>query len=157
MMSPERSTPPPSAPILTFSLGQQQYALPVDEVVEVAAMVELVAVPGAPPEVLGVANRHGAVLPILDLRRAFGMPPAAITPSTLFIVAVHHRRIIGLLVDEVHQVEYISQHQLHHSPTSGNAIRGIISHHDRLIQVIAIAPLITAYLNSHIADVTIPS
>ncbi|MBZ0287863.1 MAG: chemotaxis protein CheW, partial [Anaerolineae bacterium] len=45
-------------PFLTFSLGTQRYALAIEEVVEVATMVELVQVAGMPPEVIGVANRH---------------------------------------------------------------------------------------------------
>ena len=49
-------------PVLTFRLATQQYGLPIDQVLEVAAMVALTTVPDAPPEMMGLANRHGEVL-----------------------------------------------------------------------------------------------
>jgi chemotaxis signal transduction protein len=73
-------------PFLLFQMGPQYYALAIDGVVEVAAMVELVQTPGINAEFIGIANRHGAVLPMLDLPVIFRLPPTKIDMSTLFIV-----------------------------------------------------------------------
>jgi purine-binding chemotaxis protein CheW len=61
-------------PVLTFTLGDGIYALPIEEVIEVAAMVELIPLADAPPEILGMVNRHGEIMPVLDLRQVFKQP-----------------------------------------------------------------------------------
>jgi purine-binding chemotaxis protein CheW len=77
-------------PVLTFRLANQHYALPIEQVLEVAAMVSITTVPDAPPAMLGLANRHGEVLPIIDMRKAFRLPTSEITVATMFIVAESH-------------------------------------------------------------------
>lgn len=93
--------------VLTFRLDRQEYALPVDEVVEVAALMELTRIADSVPELLGIANRHGTALPVLDLRRVLDAPLAPLDATTLFIVGSHDGQMVGLVVDEVQQVEYI--------------------------------------------------
>jgi purine-binding chemotaxis protein CheW len=131
-------------PLLTFRLGQQDYALPVDDVVEVAAMVEMTHIAGTMPGLPGIVNRHGKPLHLIDLRSVFEQPTPAVTVATLFIVAQHDDYIAGLIVDEVLLVEYL--------PVTGRAtgairyIREIISQNARLIQVVSLAALLKAYL-----------
>ena len=132
-------------PILTFALGEQYYALAIEAVVEVAAMVELISTIDERVEVLGIANRHGEVLPVLDLRLVMKSEALPINEWTLFVVAVHDGKSVGLVVDEVQQVEYIPAVQVHESSASGKYIHGIISYKQRLIQLVALSPLITEY------------
>lgn len=149
MMTAPRSNPAHESvrlAFLTFSLGTQRYALPIEDVVEVAAMVELVQVAGATPELLGLANRHGQVLPVLDLRPIMRQGRSQISASTLFVVAAHGDQYVGLVVDEVQQVVYFNMTQLVHASTREKYIRGIIPYEDQLIQVIALPPLLTLFL-----------
>jgi chemotaxis signal transduction protein len=95
-------------------------------------------------QILGVANRRGAILPMLDLRLVFKQPAPPVSSATLFIVAQHNRKMVGLVVDEVRQVEYIPAAQ--NAPTSGKMIRGIISHKEQLIQVISLPTIVAAFL-----------
>lgn len=132
------------AAILTFSLGSQVYALPIEDVVEVAAMVEFVTLPDGAPEILGVVNRRGQILPMLDLRLVFKQPAAPVSSANLFIVAAHHGTMAGLVVDEVRMVEYISPYE--NLSTSGKIIRGIINHKDQLIQIISLPTIMATYL-----------
>ena len=139
-------------PFLTFSLGEQKYALPIDVVVEVAAMVELAEVADSPPEMSGIANRHGAVLPVFDLRRVFGHEATPVNLSTLFIVAAYDGQTAGLVVDDVQQVEYIEP--THQTPTAGKYIHDIVSHKGQLVQLISLPALLetfagTRYFESH--------
>ena len=133
-------------PYLIFRLGSQQYALVVDQVIEVAAMVELVTMPHTPPAVLGIANRHGQVLPILDLRHVFDQPVAKIDIATLFIVAQYDDRQIGLVVDEVQQIEYFDASLVARSASAQTHIQGIATHEGNLVQLIALPSLIAAFL-----------
>ncbi|MDX1993290.1 MAG: chemotaxis protein CheW [bacterium] len=139
-------------PILTFLVGEQWYGLPISDVIEVAAMVELAMMPGAPPELLGVADRHGQPLSIVDLRRVFDAPFYGVDANTLFIVASMGSRTMGMVVDEVHQVEYIPLENTGYTLAAGKYIRGIISYKERLIQLIALAPLLGRYVSGADAE-----
>lgn len=128
---------PETVPILTFIIGEQTYALPIADVVEVVAMVALTPSTDPRPELLGFANRHGHPLPVLDLRPMLGYESKPVDAETLFIVVRQAAHLVGLVVDEVQQVAYI--------PKAQNSVRGIISYKNRLVQVLALNTLLAAY------------
>ncbi|GAB4523255.1 MAG: hypothetical protein OHK0046_36730 [Anaerolineae bacterium] len=129
-------------PVLLFRIAAQEYAFLIDDVVEVAAMVDLVSTLSTHPASLGAANRHGAVLPMVDLRVLLGHTPQPPDAESLFIVVQHDDRMFGLVVDEVKQVIYLPSVQI--NATAQNAIRGIITYENRLIQVLALHPLVSS-------------
>src|SRR6185295_9519406 len=88
--------------------GAQHYALDIASVREVIFVPEITAIPRQPHHTLGVLNLRGRVLPVVDLRRALGLPPAAPTPSSRVVVA-QDGRLVGLLADEVSQVATVSR------------------------------------------------
>lgn len=134
-------------PVLTFRLGTQQYALLIEDVIEVVAMVEYMNLPDSTAEVPGVINRHGTVLPLIDLRAVFKQPGNPATSDSVFIVAEGGGRQIGLLVDEVQQVDYMDALQMSDAPTSSQFVHGIISHKDQMISIIALPSLLAAFLS----------
>lgn len=56
--------------------GGEHYALPVPNVLEVSPLGEITPVPGAPPEVMGVRNLRGRVIPLVDLAAVLGLKAA---------------------------------------------------------------------------------
>lgn len=128
---------------LVFRLEERQYALPISAVVEVAAMLTLDPLPGAPPTLLGVANRHGEPLPILDLRRVLGLSPCVIRAETLFIVLAQAEHCIGLVVDEVDQVQYIARGRLRAAPADTPYVAQLATTAVGLVQILAVEPLFT--------------
>lgn len=80
-------------------IGSEQYAVPVGNVLEVAHLGGLTAVPGTGPAVLGVRNLQGQVLPVFDLARVLGVPRGG--PAPCLVVAEQGGRLAGLAVDEV--------------------------------------------------------
>lgn len=132
--------------LLTFNLGEQQYALPVSDVVEVAAMVEIAKVIDAPLVVVGMTNRHGKVMTMLDLRLIFGQPAVPISASSLFVVVEHQGLLAGLIVDEINEVEYFDVGSLTIVQTPGKYIRGMISTEESLLQIVAIPAIYDAFL-----------
>jgi purine-binding chemotaxis protein CheW len=76
----------------------EQYALPVDRVLEVADLDEVAPVPGAPAEILGVRNLRGQVLPVISLAAVLGLSGAG---SSRVVVAESGGLRAGLRVDEV--------------------------------------------------------
>lgn len=131
---------------LIFSLDQQLYALAIDYVVEVAAMVELLRTPSSDEVFLGAANRHGAVLPVLDLRPILRQPAAPIDTSTLFIVARSGGQQVGLVVDEVLRIQYFDLEQVAQGGSRDPLVQGIITHGEHLIQMVALPVLLAQHL-----------
>jgi purine-binding chemotaxis protein CheW len=127
---------------LTFRLSGQDYALPIDNVIEIAAMVEVTRIAGAASSLLGVVNRHGTPIPMLDLRMVLEQPASPVDASMLFIVAQFENRSVGLVVDEVLQVEYTADW----SHESTRYIEGIIIQRGRLIQIVSLQRVLTAHL-----------
>jgi purine-binding chemotaxis protein CheW len=81
----------------------EDYALPVEDVLEVADLGEIAPVPGAHPAVLGVRNLRGSVMPVVDLASVFGLPKPA-SPERI-VIAEHNGRTAGLAVDSIAGVE----------------------------------------------------
>lgn len=134
-----------NSPALTFRLGDQHYAIALDEVVEVSAMLELIRIVDAPPEVLGMANRHGELILVIDLRQLFGMPALAVGLNTLFIVVKYEATLLGVVVDDIQRVDYLPIKQLQQTSTWGKYIEGIISYQAQTIQFIAVPAVIARY------------
>jgi len=86
--------------LVAFLLNRARYALPLSCVERVLPMVAVSPLPQAPAIVCGVINLHGRVLPVLDLRRRFGLPPGAYGPDAHLVVARTARRPVVLPVDE---------------------------------------------------------
>ena len=87
--------------------GPRLEALPVLAVQQLEGLgcsVEDVALPHAPPVVVGVAEHRGDVVPIVDLRRRFGLQPKAITRRTKWLLVDVEGRPVGLVVDAVTDV-----------------------------------------------------
>jgi len=83
-------------------VGSEQYALPIENVLEVTELGELSAVPGAGSAVLGVRNLDGRVLAVFDLARVLAITGDG--ASSRVVVAEHNGRLAGLAVDEVTEV-----------------------------------------------------
>lgn len=128
-------------PILTFRLGERRYAILIEDVVEVAAMVDMLSIPAERPEIVGYVNRRGSILPLLDLRTVFKQPSTPITSASVFIVVAGGNQQIGLIVDAVQQVEYVDALQMSDTLASSPYLHGIISHQDDMISIVALPSL----------------
>ena len=133
--------------VLTIILGDQYYALPIDDVVEVAAMVELTMLANASAELLGAANRHGNVLPMLDLRMVLKHQHTPIDDTSLFVVAQTNNQMVGMVVDQILQVEYIDSSAIKTVGVGGH-IQGVTTEQGRMIQVLELASIIDTYLSA---------
>ena len=129
-------------PFLWCRIGEQSYGIPIEHVIEVAAMVTFSSLPEADPAVRGVVNRRGEVLPLLDLRHVFEAPMTSLTPETLFIVIQGQTQRAGLIVDEVYQVKYWPTSQVFAAPRTTRFIETIVSDETGLIQIIALEALL---------------
>jgi purine-binding chemotaxis protein CheW len=89
---------------LTFFLDSQAYALPLDTVTHVTRAVEITHLPQSPPFLLGIINVQGQVLPVINFRRALGLPQRDIQLEDRILLVNTGRREIGIVVDAIDQV-----------------------------------------------------
>ena len=89
---------------LTFNLGDETFGLEILRVQEIKGYSTITPIPNAPPHVIGLMNLRGAVIPIIDLRRKFGMPAVEYTKFNVIIVVTVGPKVIGLMVDAVSDV-----------------------------------------------------
>jgi chemotaxis signal transduction protein len=87
---------------LVFRIGEESFAVPVGQVLEVAELGTLTPVPGAPASVLGVRNLRGQILPVIDLAAILGTPRTR-QPDKL-VVAEEGGRRAGLALEDVTEV-----------------------------------------------------
>lgn len=113
--------------LVGFLVGDVRYAVEILRVREIINPLPIVALPHAPQSVLGVADHRGMVVPILDLRRRFGLPPLDATRRTKWILVEGDGRTVGLVVDGVTEVFGAGPDQQRAVPRlgSGDEARGI--------------------------------
>jgi len=110
---------------LTFRLDHEEYGIPILTVVEIIKMMEVTPVPGTPSYVRGVINLRGKVIPVIELRKKFGMERTDDTAETCIIVvkvaAAHGGLIMGILIDAVSEALDIGAEQIEPPPEFGAA------------------------------------
>jgi purine-binding chemotaxis protein CheW len=85
--------------LLCVEVAGQRCGLPAEAVVEIHPAVQLAPLPDAPEIVLGLVNRRGRALPVLDLRRRLGLPPRRLQVADRLVVLRVPDREVALLVD----------------------------------------------------------
>ena len=93
--------------ILIFRLAEKLFALDILKVLEILKPMGMTRLPNAPFYVLGVINLRGEIIPILDLKRLFGLGDVEITKASRVIETDFEGKKVGLLVEEVQQVSNI--------------------------------------------------
>lgn len=94
-----RTTEQNSLQVLTFDLGGRRFALPASLVREITRTVAVAPLPKAPPIIEGVINFRGMLVPMLDVRRRFGLSAKALAPEQHLVIALAGRRVVALRVD----------------------------------------------------------
>jgi purine-binding chemotaxis protein CheW len=89
---------------VVFALAGVEYALPVDEVLQMETFSGATLVPGAPAYVAGIVTVRGQVVPVIDLRIRFGLPAAELNLDTRIIVTESRGRVVALRVDTAREV-----------------------------------------------------
>ena len=90
--------------LVTFSIGEEEFGVNILKVQEIIRTMEITKVPRAPDFVEGVINLRGKVIPIIDLRRRFGLAPRGHDKNTRIIVIEINNIIVGFVVDAVSEV-----------------------------------------------------
>lgn len=89
---------------LVFTLDGQRYGIALEAVERVVRMVEITPLPGVPDFVYGVINVQGKIIPVVDLRHRFGLPPRRLELEDQLIIIYSSGRGMALVADATQEV-----------------------------------------------------
>jgi len=144
---------PDANQFLTFSLGDEEYGVDILKVQEIKGYVPATRIPNAPPDVNGVLNLRGTIVPIVDLRRKFNLESVEYDQFTCIVVLVVQKRVIGMIVDSVSEVMNIPPADIQPPPDFGNSVssnllRGMAKVGDKLIILLDIEAVLLGDISS---------
>lgn len=87
--------------LIIFTLDDRRYALPLSSVDRVVRIVAVTPLPKAPDIVSGVINIQGRIIPVVNMRRRFGLPERALALTDQLVIAHTARRPVALVADAV--------------------------------------------------------
>lgn len=106
------NVPKMSENFIVFLLDNQSYALPLNIVERIVRAVEITPLPKAPNIVFGIINVQGQVVPVVNVRRRFGLQEREIDIDDRLIVVRTSKRVVVFPVDEVDDVRETSKHKM---------------------------------------------
>ena len=121
-----------------FRLDEEDYAIAITKIQEIILMKPITRLPQSPGYIEGLINLRGAVIPVVNLRRRFGLPARPVDDETRTIVVNVQERTVGCVVDAVTRVMRIHRDQIQASPLesaggSGRYVSGLARLDDRLL------------------------
>ncbi|MBI4949481.1 MAG: chemotaxis protein CheW [Deltaproteobacteria bacterium] len=134
--------------LVTFRLGNEEFSLDILRVQEIIRHMDLTRVPRTPDFVEGVINLRGRVIPVLDLRKRFGLPAEDRTNETRIIVIDVDNRTVGLKVDAVSEVLRLPSDTVEPPPSivtgaESEYIKGVGKLDNRLIILLDVSKILS--------------
>lgn len=134
--------------LVTFRLGNEEFSLDILRVQEIIRHMELTRVPRTPDFVDGVINLRGRVIPVLDLRKRFGLPSEERTNETRIIVVDVDNKTVGLKVDAVSEVLRLPADTVEPAPAivtgvESDYIKGVGKLEGRLLILLDVEKILT--------------
>ena len=135
--------------LVVFSLGSEEYALPIGAVHEIIRFSEPRSVASEVPWIRGVIALRGKIIPIFDLAARMGLEPSE--PGKIVIVSSGVGQV-GVMVDEVEEVLTVTSEQLEDVPTANSeSIDAIAKIDDRLVVLLNTSGLFAREVGEEIA------
>ncbi len=145
--------------VVSFLLGEERFALDIMVIDSIVEVGKIVRIPESREYVEGVMNLRGNVIPIINLKKKFGMKSVE-RPQTAKIVVVNlDDRRVGLLVDQVHEVLTITDQQIEQAPTDvsgskSNLILGIAKLGEELLIILNAKEILTTQEQIELSTLT---
>lgn len=135
--------------LVSFTLEKEEYGVEVLKVREIIRMPAITHMPNTPHYAEGIINLRGKVIPIISLRKRFGMMEAEYSNQTRIIVMDVDGELMGFIVDSVSEVIRVSGSEVQPPPTaiSGGVdqecISGVINRAESLLVLLDLNTMFT--------------
>ncbi|MBB5149674.1 chemotaxis protein CheW [Ureibacillus thermosphaericus] len=124
---------------VVFSLNEQLYAFSIEEVVEILRVPSITSIPGINPNIEGVINLRGNIIPVVNLHKRFQLPIPNKNKKNRIVIVQGKNENIGLLVDKINMVTRFDEE--HVEPNSNQTLEEDVviffaKHKDQVIGVL---------------------
>lgn len=133
--------------VVVFTVGKEEYAVPVHRVESIIAGTDPTSVPGAGEHVKGVYNLRGRVISIIDLRSRLGIGERDEDTHARVLVVTAKGHTVGIEVDDVSEVFSVDPAELQPTPpqlADNNMVNGILRFENRLVIVVDVDAIIVS-------------
>ncbi len=142
--------------LVVFNLAGEDYGVDIASVESIIKMQPITAIPQAPAVVEGVTNLRGFVLPVITLRKRFGLPVEEYTNNTRIIVTTVNELKVGMIVDGVSEVLRTQDQAIEPPPPMVSTINtlfitGIVKLDNRLVILLDLARVLDLAEQSELA------
>jgi purine-binding chemotaxis protein CheW len=120
--------------LVVFTLGSEEYALPIRQVHEIIRYTEPRSVAAESGWIRGVISLRGKIIPVYDLAARLGLETEERAEGGKIVIVETATDMAGVVVDEVEEVLTVDESQLDAVPTAGSpSIEAIAKIDDRLV------------------------
>jgi purine-binding chemotaxis protein CheW len=109
--------------VLTFSLGNERYAIGSEHVTQVLPLNQYTPLPGTPAYVLGIVNVRGRIVSVLDLRVLFELPIGGLAERSFLLILHSAEMEFGLLIDRILGIGKIQREALQKDVANLSGVR----------------------------------
>jgi purine-binding chemotaxis protein CheW len=102
--------------VIVFNLGEERYGVEISQVKEIILPTQITRIPNVPTYIEGVLNLRGQIAAIINLRKRLGKEPKKNDENTRIIVIELNAAIVGVMVDSVSEVKYLSSQNIEEIP-----------------------------------------
>jgi purine-binding chemotaxis protein CheW len=130
-----------------FKIGDEIFGIGIDRVVEILKVQKIFTIPGLPEFLSGVMSVRGNIVPVIDLRRRFGIKPSG--NKERIIIVRYGQEKISFLVDDIKEILSLSPEEIRTPPSIFKGFKteyltGLGKHGDRIIILLNIDNLLTS-------------
>jgi purine-binding chemotaxis protein CheW len=139
---------------LTFKVKEEEYGIDILKVRDIVGLMDITAVPRTPRHIRGVVNLRGKIIPVMDVRRKFGLEDMELRRENCIITVMvkglesQAEVLLGLLVDSVSEVVQINSADVEAVPDLGDMrvdfVPGLVKMKNRVIILLDIEKVLQA-------------
>ncbi len=147
--------------LVSFVIAEEEFGVDILKVQEIIRPPEITRVPNAPSFVEGVINLRGRIVPIVDLRARFGLPPREQDKDTRIVVVELEEQVTGFQMDAVKEVIRVEQDVIEPPPELAIGIdtdylKGVAKLEERLLILLDLEEVLSENELIDMAEATEP-
>ena len=146
--------------LVSFRVEDEEFGLEILRVQEIIRIQQLTRVPASPDFIEGVINLRGRIIPVISLRRRFGLPQPPADKQTRIVVVEVNGAVLGFMVDAVSEVLRLPAGTVEPAPRIGRVereyVRGVGKLENRLLILLDIDRLMSEAEEEACAHLTEP-
>ena len=132
---------------LICTIGDEIFGIGIDKVVEILKLQKIFTIPGLPEFLSGVMSVRGNIIPLIDLRRRFGLKPSG--NKERIIIVRYGKEKIGFLVDDIKEILSLSPEEIRTPPSIFKGFKteyltGLGKHAENIIILLNIDSLLSS-------------